>query len=503
MSVGAIIAHFDPSGERSSNWRLLLETVRLFASTGVVVSTGISEKDSQVAKDLGFAVIRRKNIGYDFMSYAVGYDALKGAAPVKQILFCNDSFFVSRSDVFRLTIERLVESERMALFATVSNQIVRHGQSYLFSVKREVFERREFSEFLHSVRPLASREHVIFSYELGFSHKLNDLNAPFSGLVETKAKKVFSNKRGINPTHDHAKQIDKELGIIKYERIVRNPLALKGGNWLKDISDRARENGPKTAMLTGVKKPKAVVVCHCHYPEVVDELLAYFDRFPDGTDIHVTSSNSDVLAKFKAKWHRRHVFLGVHPAENRGRDVLPFFSLLPTLDIDDDTPILKIHGKRSLYSPKGESWRKDMLTSLAGSEESIEVILTNFKNNPKLGILGPDHSFVSSPNYWGANRDRVFSLMATAGTPSDDADDLGFFAGTMFWIRAQCAKQAAQIVDRNSFEREDGQRDGTYGHALERAIPMILFKKGWELREITGVSPLYPDLVRQRKLSYF
>ncbi|WP_446714740.1 hypothetical protein, partial [Aeromonas veronii] len=76
MATGAIIAHFDPKGERSSNWCLLLQTIRPFVSAGVVVSTGISERDSQVARELGFAVIRRKNVGYDFMSYAVGYDAM-------------------------------------------------------------------------------------------------------------------------------------------------------------------------------------------------------------------------------------------------------------------------------------------------------------------------------------------------------------------------------------------------------------------------------------------
>ncbi|RZS77688.1 lipopolysaccharide biosynthesis protein [Phyllobacterium myrsinacearum] len=503
MATGAIIAHFDPKGERSSNWRLLLQTIRPFVSAGVVVSTGISERDSQVAREFGFAVIRRKNVGYDFMSYAVGYDAMKGIPSLEQILFCNDSFFISRPEIFTKTIEKLLDSKDEATFATVSNQIIRHGQSYLFSLHRRVFERREFSDFLHSIRPLATRLQVIFTYELGFSHKLDDLRVRFSGLIETGAKRLFSNKRGVNPTHDHAAQIDDELGIVKYERLVKNPLVLKDNRRLQDLARQVQDTQPQSRMLVDHSRPKAVIVCHCHYIEVVDELLDYFDRFPDGVEIHVTSSNSDVLTKFKVKWRRRHILLGVIATENRGRDVRPFFQLLSMLDIDDDIPILKIHGKRSLYSPKGESWRKDMLTSLAANEPSIEEILSQFEMNPRLGMIGPDNSFVGNPQYWGANKERVSSLMEKAGNPSNNSGDLGFFAGTMFWIRSQCAKQIQQIVDHDAFENEDGQRDGTYGHALERAIPMILSKKGWELREVSNSSPLHPDLVREKTLEYF
>ena len=65
--ISAVIAHYDPLGLRSANFARLLQSIRQFTERSVVVSTGITELDACSVTKLGFALIRRENVGYDFM----------------------------------------------------------------------------------------------------------------------------------------------------------------------------------------------------------------------------------------------------------------------------------------------------------------------------------------------------------------------------------------------------------------------------------------------------
>ncbi len=506
MRVNGVIAHFDPFGERSSNFRTLLQILRSNIQDAVIVSTGISEADAKFARQLGYALIRRGNIGYDFMSYAVGFDAIRGARPAAKILFCNDSFYISDEAKFEESIKKIILSNNPATFLSISSQIVRHGQSYLFAIDRSVSDLPAFRRFMGSVRPQPTRLHVIYAYELGLASCLNSLNADFSSIIDSRSlasKSLDVRKRGINPTHDYADEIEQQCGIVKYERLIKNPLLLTVSTRLAEIAQLAKAHSPLSGAPLEREKPPVVVICHCHYEEVVDEFISVLDRLPDGARVYVTSSNPSVLVTFKTRWRRRNVALDVLAVENKGRDVLPFLEALRFLNLADDIPILKIHGKRSLYSPLGEQWRHDLLDELIPSEEGIRTIVGQFANAPRLAMIGANGSYVSDQGYWGSNKERVAGFMRSAGVQSPKSDDLGFYAGTMFWIRSQCANEILSRVDFDQFETEGGQRDGTYGHVLERAIPMMLQANGWILRETNSDDALRPCTTSDRKLVYF
>ncbi len=507
MIVNAVIAHFDPYSERSKNWHTLLTAIRPHVQKAVVVSTGISQQDSEIAKQLGFSVIARDNVGYDFMSYAVGVDVLQGDTRADKILFTNDSYFISDEKKFADTLLKLVSAKDGAAFLTCSSQIIRHGQSYLFAIDRKVFSQRLFHEFLSGVRPQPTRLSVIFAYEIGLTHCLNDLNVSFSSLVDTsKLSGHISSeqrKRGINPTHDYAEEIEDRCGIVKYERLVKNPLRLAETPRMAAIALEAATTTAGLPVQVPQPEPPAVVICHCHYEEVVDELILKLERLPDGCEIHVTSSNSSILSAFKTRWKRKKVYLNVLATENKGRDVLPFFVALRLLGLADNIPILKIHGKRSLYSPLGEKWRRDLLDQLLPDFGGIDDIIRQFETSPKLAMIGAQGSYVSDLGYWGANERRVCEFMERGGYAIPTSDDLGFYAGTMFWIRSQCANEILESVDFAQFESEGGERDGTYGHVLERAIPMALHSQGWTLLEAGCEKELSPVLARERRLEYF
>ncbi|MFC4625444.1 rhamnan synthesis F family protein [Daeguia caeni] len=376
-----------------------------------------------------------------------------------------------------------------------------HGQSYCFSIPPHVFNRQMFQSFFQNIRPQASKLDIVFSYELGLTKLLNAMNEPWSALYRpdpmTAVKPGFDG--GVNPTHLCADEIIQRHGFIKIERLVKNPKQLKNSATIQHYLQKYNNSIKSAPMTVKRSAPKAVVVCHCHYIEVIDELIETLDRVPDGCVIYITSSKPEVLTNFKLNWRRKNVPLHPVGIENWGRDVRPFTYLMQNLKLADDVPVLKLHGKRSLYSPEGDHWRKDLLNSLLSSEEGVNHCIELFKKNPKLGMLGAPNSYVSNLEYWGGNKNTVKALLEQQSVACSD-EDLGFYAGTMFWIRSQCAEMILKDICLQEFEKEASQRDGTLAHALERSIPMALRAKGWDMMEVGSDTILTPDMVRDRKV---
>jgi lipopolysaccharide biosynthesis protein len=522
--VYAVVAHFDPFGLKSANWRTLLSCIAEVCQKGVIVSTGISDADTEAAIDKGFSVIRRENIGYDFMSYALGLAVSKNAPSDATRLVCNDSIYVTDPALFTASLRQVAEGQledkrnkivknksvphpspkQTVTFLTRSTQAIPHGQSYCFSIPPHVFNRQIFQSFFQNIRPQASKFDIIYAYEIGLTGLLRTMNAPWSALYKPSLTAALMPRfdGGLNPTHFCADEIIGRHGFVKIERLTTNPKNIKNS---KTIKQHLQEytNSIKSAPMTVYRgDPKAVVVCHCHYIEVIDELIDALDRLPDGCEIHITSSRPEVLTQFKLRWRRKNVPLFLVGIENWGRDVRPFTFAIQNLKLPDNIPVLKLHGKRSLYSPAGDSWRKDLLQNLLPSEEAINHYIDLFKKNPKLGMLGTPGSYVSNLEYWGSNKNTVKGLLEKHSVELND-EDLGFYAGTMYWIRSQCAQLTLSDIRIQDFEKEASQRDGTLAHALERSIPMILRAKGWEMMEVGSDKILDPDSVRTRKVKYY
>jgi lipopolysaccharide biosynthesis protein len=459
------------------------------------------DDDAALVRSIGFGLIRRDNVGYDFLSYAVGLDAVPFASSWTKLLFCNDSFFVSDEAIFTRTLGRLLESLDGARFLTVSRQIELLGQSFCFAIERRSFERSGLGSFFRSVRPQPGRMDVIYSYELGLSRHILAAGGSISALHHANDSVPYK-KEPSNPTHHEADELERLLGVIKFERLVKNPLALANSKRIAQLEERASLEA-KAAASRPKTDPPAVVICHCHYPELVSELLDYLDFLPAGAEVHLTSSDLNVLQDFREGWRLRQVRLNALRVENRGRDVGPFIAVVQQLSLNDETPVLKIHGKRSLYSPNGEAWRRDMLNDLLPSEAGVEAVLTTFGSEPRLGMLGPRGSYVSDLSYWGANSSRVKKLVENASGVKPGESDLGFYAGTMFWFRWGALKDVLATASADGFEAEEGQRDGTYAHVLERALPMIARAKGWQLWEANERIDLSPAQARSRRLEYF
>jgi len=67
-----------------------------------------------------------------------------------------------------------------------------------------------------------------------------------------------------------------------------------------------------------------------------------------------------------------------------------------------------------------------------------------------------------------------------------ERNEHGFFAGTMFWARLDSLRP---ILSKNwapsNFEKENGQIDGTFAHAMERVFSLVPQIEG---KDLIGIS---------------
>ena len=261
------------------------------------------------------------------------------------------------------------------------------------------------------------------------------------------------------------------------------------------------------AQLAGPLQPaveagSVVAICHCHYPDLVPELATRLLTLPRGAELHVSSSDAAVLTAWERFRARSRVPIVFHQVENRGRDLLPFFTIAGSLSLKPDAAILKIHGKRSLYSDQGDWWRRDTLRGLLPGPFAARRRLLRFAAEPRLALIGASGSFIANPIYWGRNRATVTRLMQEITGRDTTEADLGFVAGSMFWIRGAYLAALLPHIDPAAFEPEPIGQDGAYPHALERVIGMAALAWGWQIGEVDQPGPLTREAVRHRTVAY-
>ncbi|MGI3901997.1 MAG: rhamnan synthesis F family protein [Janthinobacterium lividum] len=251
-----------------------------------------------------------------------------------------------------------------------------------------------------------------------------------------------------------------------------------------------------------VASGRVLAICHCHYPDLVPELATQLLSLPRGAELHVSSSDTAVFGAWDIYRARSRVPIVFHPVENRGRDMLPFFTVARNLALRPDAAILKIHGKRSAYSDRGNWWRRDTLRGLIPGPFAAQRALARFAAEPRLALIGAPGSFTANAIYWGGNRAAVTRLMQDITGRATREEDLGFVAGSMFWIRGAYLTELLPHIDEAAFPPEPIDQDGTYPHAIERVIGMAALARDWQIGETGRAAPLTREAARERTVDY-
>lgn len=222
---------------------------------------------------------------------------------------------------------------------------------------------------------------------------------------------------------------------------------------------------------------RVVVIIHAFYPELLPEMFDLLSAWTVPYRLIVST-----IARNERDVKQRLLDAGMEGEiqiyENHGRDILPFLEALKTLN-GDESLVLKLHTKRSLHRQDGESWRRDMLEKLLDpciASRNFDA----FKEQLELGLSAPEGHILPMTTYWGANADTVLHLARKMHSDPVDPAIAMFAAGSMFFARLEAIQAIVDLgLEREDFEPEAGQVDGTLAHAIERCFSIAVCSSGY------------------------
>lgn len=262
----------------------------------------------------------------------------------------------------------------------------------------------------------------------------------------------------------------------------------------------SREKPPHTSRIA--------VVLHCHFQDLLDDLLAQLTVISEPFDLYVTNSSGTPIAA-----SRLDVAGAAHAevltVENHGRDILPLVQVVNAGILDPYDVILKVHTKKSAwraahadFEGDGQTWRESFESALLGGRDNVAQILEAFNSNPDLGVVTADGSIVGT-EHWGGDLELVRGIYQRLAMPLDPGT-LRFPAGSMYWIRGFILQGLRAFrFSEDDFETEAGQVDGTCAHAIERMIGLLATEAGFTMVERSQVESIEPMQRSPRVVSFY
>jgi len=239
--------------------------------------------------------------------------------------------------------------------------------------------------------------------------------------------------------------------------------------------------------LLDASTAKVAIIIHAYYLDVFKAIIKSLGDVDVRHKIFITTMASNA-ARVNSVMECTKFEYEIFVYENRGRDVLPFLSVLNNIDLDPYPFILKLHTKKSphreAYREDGDKWCRDMCSCL-GRPEQLDWILRQMCAAANIGLVGPQDHVISMGMYYGENRKNVNWLASRLGIENIDPNHDRFIAGTMFVARSDALKPILALGLRpDEFEPELSQLDGTMAHAVERALAYSAMSAGFEIASV-------------------
>jgi predicted HAD superfamily hydrolase/GT2 family glycosyltransferase len=239
---------------------------------------------------------------------------------------------------------------------------------------------------------------------------------------------------------------------------------------------------------------KIAVVIHAFYEDLINELLEYTTNIPVNYSILI-SVVSDEGKEIAERWAKNKNFksIKIKKVPNRGRDIAPAFIHFKNELIEFDL-VCKLHSKKSLYTG-GEQvvWRRQLIENLIGSEQIVRNVLEMFQADSKTGLIYPISNLLPYWAYsWLSNKGAAIHLQEKLKIQLPLNGYIDYPMGSMFWFRPEALKHFIDgTIVLEDFKEEPCGNDGTFAHAIERAIAYVAKANGFNYIELNFFDNMY------------
>lgn len=223
------------------------------------------------------------------------------------------------------------------------------------------------------------------------------------------------------------------------------------------------------------KKSNIAVVIHVFYEHLWPRISQHLKYIKNDFDLIITTTNES-LEKVSETILQDYPKATILAVKNAGMDVLPFITAIKKLKLWRYLAVLKIHTKND-KSEDREIQGKMLLDGVLGSEKIVAEIISSFRANSDLGLVGPEILFRSADLLMYNNRDIFNEILNKIGIQEPE-NEFGFIAGTIFWIKGSLLNvfdESYPTLEKllSASEVSKTGADGTYAHAMERVFGVI------------------------------
>lgn len=250
---------------------------------------------------------------------------------------------------------------------------------------------------------------------------------------------------------------------------------------------------------------RIAVVAHIFHPSVTPRIRRLLDNINGFGQLLV--STTSLASKIEIERHLSQfepIEYQVTETENRGRD-LPSKTTLFNQALSSFDLVLFLHSKQSNHHDLLGTWCDYLFETLAGDAATVESIKTLFALSPRLGLVAPQHyELIRQFVNWGHDFPTTQALLKRAGIDISLEKPNDFPSGMMFWARPQALRALHELdIALEDYPPENGNKDGTLAHAVERAMFYLCEASGFQWIKVANPAycPNTPAILSSESLS--
>lgn len=184
MRRALIFAHYDSHGIVDPHVMYALSCYRQYFEVIHFVSTAdLDVEQTRKVATIVERVIVRDNIGYDFLSWRAGFEAIPRLKVFDEVVFANDSCYGPCSDMDTFW-DRLAGLNVDLWGASINRQFRPHVQSFFMGFGRNLIRSGFMQHFWGSIQNITDKMQLILSYEVGLSSQVEEAGFRIGGLVD-------------------------------------------------------------------------------------------------------------------------------------------------------------------------------------------------------------------------------------------------------------------------------------------------------------------------------